>query len=314
MKAFAIEELGKPGSVQDLAAPVPAEGQVQVRVAVAGVNPFDNAVIAGYLKDRMEHRFPLIPGMDASGTVEALGQGVEAWKVGDEVFGSVGKMYLGEGTMGEFATMSAGTIARKPASIDHTLAAALPVAAVTALTIADALQLSEGQVVVAVGATGGVGSYFIQLAAARGARVIAVCRAENADYARGLGAAEVIDYAATDIADAIQMNHRDGIDAIADMHGDFESIARLAEAVRSGGHVASAVGAADVEALASRGIEGTNVMGMATTASLEGLAVMLERKELNAPDIKSFPLAEAAKAFAEVATSHVRGKVVVTMV
>src|SRR5207245_8780304 len=106
-----------------------------------GLNPFDNAVLHGYLKDRMEHRFPLVPGMDASGTVEALGEGVEGWTVGDEVFGSVGKPYLGEGTLAGFATMSAGTVARKPASIDHGVAAAIPVAGVTAVTVAGAPQI-----------------------------------------------------------------------------------------------------------------------------------------------------------------------------
>src|SRR5437867_1775568 len=158
MKAFAIDELGRPGSLQDLPVPEPAEGQVRIRVAAAGLNPFDNAVIQGYLKDRMEHRFPLVPGMDASGTVEALGDGVEGWAVGDEGFGSAGKMYLGEGTLAELATMSANTIARKPASIDHAVAAAVPVAGVTALTMADALRVAEGHIVVAMGATGGVGS------------------------------------------------------------------------------------------------------------------------------------------------------------
>ena len=102
MKAFALDELGQPGSLHDLPVPEPGEGQVRIRVAVAGLNPFDNAVVQGYLKDRMEHRFPLVPGMDASGTVEAIGEGVEDWAVGDEVFGSVGKRYLGEGTLADY--------------------------------------------------------------------------------------------------------------------------------------------------------------------------------------------------------------------
>src|SRR5438046_2430995 len=113
MKAFAIEELGQPGSVRDVADPEPGEGQIRIRVAATGLNPFDNAVVQGYLKDRMEHRFPLVPGMDASGTVDALGDGATGWSVGDEVFGSVGKMHLGEGTLAELVTMSAGTVARK---------------------------------------------------------------------------------------------------------------------------------------------------------------------------------------------------------
>jgi NADPH:quinone reductase-like Zn-dependent oxidoreductase len=105
--------------------------------------------------------------MDASGTVDASGEGVDGYAVGEEVFGSVGKMYLGEGTIAEFVIVSVGTVARKPSSFDHTIAAAIPTAGVTALVMADALGLSEGQTVVAVGATGGVGS-FVQLAARRG--------------------------------------------------------------------------------------------------------------------------------------------------
>lgn len=311
MKAFAIEELGQPGSVHDLPVPEPADGHVRIRVAAAGLNPFDIAVVQGHLKDQMEHRFPLVPGMDASGTVEALGEGVQGWRVGDEVFGSVGKMHLGEA---ELATMSAGTVGRKPASMDHAVAAAIPVAGVTALMMADALQLSEGHVVVAIGATGGVGSYFVQLSAGRGARVVAVCRGENADYARRLGGAEVVDYTAGDVVEAVRSRYPDGIDAIADMHGDREVVARLAEQVRSGGHVASAVGAADAEALRGRGIEATNVMGMVTTAALDALSAMLERGGIASPDIRSFRLADAGEAIAAVATGHVRGKIVVTPV
>ena len=97
MRAFAFEELGGPGSIVEVPVPDPAEGQVRIRVAAAGLNPFDNAVVQGYLKDQMEHRFPLIPSADASGTVEALGDGVTDLSIGDEVFGSVGKMYPGRG-------------------------------------------------------------------------------------------------------------------------------------------------------------------------------------------------------------------------
>ena len=158
------------------------------------------------------------------------------------------------------------------------------------------------------------GSYFVQLATARGVRVVAVCRGENADYARRLGAAEVIDYTAGDVVEVVRSSHPDGVDAIADMHGDRESVTRLAEQVRPGGHVASAVGAADVEALGGRGIDATNVMGTVTTASLDALAAMLERGEMTSPDITSFSIANAGEALAAVATGHVRGKIVVTLV
>jgi NADPH:quinone reductase len=312
MKAYAIDEIGTPGSLQDLPVPEPEEGQVRISVAAAGVNPFDNAVIQGYLQGGMEHRFPLVPGMDASGTVEAVGDGVEAWSIGDEVFGSVGKRFLGGGTLAELGTMAAGTIARKPFSIDHLVAAAIPVAGVTALTMADTLQLSEGQIAVVVGATGGVGSYFVQLATRRGARVVAVCSGQNGEYARGLGAVDVIDYTTEDAAEAVRSRYPSGIDAVADMHGDGEGLARLAEYVRPGGHVSSAVGAADVDALGSREIEATNVSGRVTTASLETLVGMLDRGEIVSPEIRALSLAEADQALSAIASGHTRGKIVVT--
>ena len=313
MKAFAFDEFGEPGSLHDVSVPEPAEGQVRVRVAAAGLNPFDNAVIQGYLKDRMEHRLPLVPGMDGSGIVDAVGPAVSAWSVGDDVFGSVGKSHLGEGTLAEFVTMSAGTIARKPSILEHATAAAIPTAGVTALIMADALALGEGQTVVAIGATGGVGSYLVQLAARRGARVVAVSSGGNAEYARRLGAADVVDYTTEDVAETVRSRYPDGIDAIADMHGDKEGLARLAEQVRSGGHAASAVGAVDAEALGGRGIEARNIMGRVTTESLEALSGMLVAGEIAAPEIRSYSLAEAGEALAAVATHHVRGKIVVTV-
>ena len=313
MKAFAFDTFEEQGSVRDLPVPEPEDGQLRLRVAAAGLNPFDVAVIQGHVKDHMEHRFPLVPGMDAAGTVDALGQGAEGYAAGEEVFGSVGKGHLGEGTLAEFVTVSAGTVTHRPSAFDHTVAAAIPTAGVTALNMADALQLSEGQTVVAIGATGGVGSYFVQLAARRGARVVAVCRGENADYARSLGAAEVIDYAAGDVVEAVRSGHPDGIGALADMHGDAEQLAGLAELIPSGGRVASVVGAVDIETLAARGIEGTNVQGRVTTGSLDVLSGMLVAGEIVAPEIRRFALADTAEALAAVGTSHVRGKIVVTL-
>ncbi len=313
MKAYAIDTFGEQGSVRELPLPEPEEGRLRLRVAVAGLNPFDVAVLQGYLQGRMEHRFPLVPGMDAAGTVDALGDGVEGFAVGDRVLGSVGKPFLGAGTVAEFVNVSAGAVTHTPLSMDDEVAAALPTAGVTALVIADALELSDGQTVVAVGATGGVGGYFVQLAAQRGASVIAVCRGENADYARSLGAVNVIDYTAGDVVDAVRSGYPDGIDAVADMHGDAEQIAKLSALVPKGGHVASAVGAADVEELAGRGIEATNVNGLVTTARLETLLDLIAAGSVVAPEIQPHALADAAEALATVGSSHVRGKMVVRL-
>ena len=312
MKAFALEEFGQPGALVDIPVPEPAEGQIRIRIVAAGLNPFDNAVMQGYMKQYMEHRFPLVPGSDASGTVDAIGDGVTGWAVGDDAFGTVGKSYLGEGTLAEFTTVSTGTVGRKPEGLDHAAAAAIPVAGGTALTMVDAISPSEGDVVVAIGATGGVGSYFVQLAARRGARVVAVNRGENADYARGLGAVDVIDYTQEDVAGAIRSRYGDGIRAIADMHGDKDVIAGVADLISSGGHVVSAVGSADEEALSGRGVKATNVRGNITTESLEALAAMIVNGEIANPVIQAFPLSDAQSAISAIASGHTRGKIVVT--
>lgn len=142
---------------------------------------------------------------------------------------------------------------------------------------------------------------------------MAVCRGENADYARRLGATDVIDHEAGDVADAVRSRHPDGIDAVADMHGDSDQLARLTQQVPSGGHVASAVGAADTEALGARGVEATNVIGRVTTASLDALSGMLAAGEIVEPEIRSYSLAEAGEALAAAGTGHVRGKLVVAV-
>jgi NADPH2:quinone reductase len=255
-----------------------------------------------------------VPGMDAAGTVEAVGAGVEGFAVGDRVFGSVGKPYLGAGTLAEFVTVSAGTVTHTPSSIDDTVAAAIPTAGVTALVMADALGARfEGWTVVVVGATGGVGGSFVQLAVHRGARVVAVCRGENADYARALGATEVIDYTATDVVDAVRSGYPDCVDAVADLHGDAVQVADLATLVAPGGHVVSAVGVADVEALAGEEIKGLNAVGRVTNAHLETILGLLANGDVVAPEIKTYPLADAAEALVAVGSGHVRGKLVVTV-
>jgi NADPH:quinone reductase len=311
MKAYVLDELGEPGAVRDIPVPEPEEGEVRVKIAAAGLNPFDAYVIRGALKDRMEHRFPFVPGADASGTVDAVGAGVEGFALGDEVFGSTGMRYLGGGTLAEYATMSVATITHKPASVDHATASGIPVAGGTGLILVDALNIEKGNVVVAVGATGGVGSFVVQLAALRGAHVVAVCSAPNAEYARKLGAVDVLDYGTGDPADLIRAAYPDGIDAIADMHGDKESVTRLAELVHEGGHVASAAGGADAEALGARGIEGTNVQGRVTSDLLANLAGLLDEGQIVAPELHPYPLSDSAKALEDVGSLHTRGKIFV---
>jgi NADPH:quinone reductase len=297
MRAFALDAFGETGSIHDLPDPEPAEGQVRVRVAAAGLNPFDNVVLQGYLKDKMEHRFPLIPAGDLAGTVDALGANVTEFAVGDPVFGVTGKMVFGEGTLAELTTASTGTLAKRPTSISEIEAAAIPLAGVSALMSVEAAAPKANDTVVIVGASGGIGSYAIQLATAQGAHVIGVTSKANTEYVKGLGAAEVIDREAGDVLEALKSAHRDGVAAIIDTASDGPTLAHLSEAVRKGGSVISMKGAAGIDDLAKRGIKGVNVMTQVTAERLVHLADLSTKGRLKAPRIRTFPLEQAGDAF-----------------
>ena len=310
MRAFALDAFGQPGSIHEVPDPEPDEKEVRVRVGAASINPFDNAVLKGYLKDRVPHHFPLIPCGDLAGTIDALGAGVDGFAVGDYVFGVTGRMVLGEGTLAELTTATTGTIARRPAAVSEIEAAALPLAGVSALQSVEAVAPKANDVVVIVGASGGIGSYAVQLTAAAGARVVGVTSKAKIEYVKSLGAGDVIDRTAGDVLEALRAKHPQGVAAIIDTGSDAEGLARLSEAVRKGGTVTSMKGAANVEDLAKRGIKGVNVGTQVTTQRLDHLARLTSERKLKAPHIQTFPLERAGEAFELIVQDH-QGKLVV---
>jgi NADPH:quinone reductase-like Zn-dependent oxidoreductase len=211
------------------------------------------------------------------------------------------------------ATMSAATLWPKPAPLDFTQAAAVPLSGATALTLLDAVALGAGERLLVLGASGGVGSYLVQLAARRGARVVGVCSGPNLAYARGLGADDVIDYTTAEVGEAVRSRDPDGVDAIVDLVGDKPALSALSEQLRPGGRVASAVDAADVEQLAKRGIRATNVASWLTSQQLGQLSRWLEDGTLRLPEIHAVAFEDAAGALARIATRHTRGKLVLTV-
>jgi len=311
MRAFAIDDFGATGSVHDLPDPEPAEGQVRVRVEAASVNPADLGMLGGAYKDFMEHHFPLVPGLDLAGVVDVIGPGVEGLAVGDAVFGVHGKRSVGQGTFGELAIASAGTLAKRPPEIDPAFGTALSLAGVSALEMMDAAAPGAGDAVLVVGASGGIGSVALQLLAIAGATSIAVTRTVNHDYARSLGANETIDYETQDIVTSVRLAHPDGIAAIFHLAGDKDEIAPLIDLVRPGGHVVSMLRGADTDALGQRGLHGLNIGTQPTTLKLERLAVDVAEGRLRRPEVTTFDLAGAGQALAEIAGRHVRGKLVV---
>jgi NADPH:quinone reductase-like Zn-dependent oxidoreductase len=312
VRAFAVDSFGAKGSVHEVPIPEPGEGEVLVRVHAAGVNVMDPIFTGGYIKDYMEHRFPLVPGIDLSGLFESIGPGVTTFAVGDEVFGVSAKPFVGEGTFAEYVAAPASGLARKPAGLSHAEAASLPHAALTALAAVDAADPQPRQVILLVGAAGGVGTIASQLASQRGARVVAVTSAASAEHARSYGAAETADYSSGDVVEQIKASHPDGVDGVIDLHSDADEFARYASLVRKGGVAVTTRGPAGAAApeIEMRGVR----FASANRAAPERLAEISEAVDagrLRVPPLKTFRLEQAPEAMAEIANGHVRGKLVI---
>jgi len=313
MRAFAIDGFGQVGSIRDLPDPVPGDGEVLVQVRAAGVSTTDLAVMAGMLKDYLEHKFPLVPGIDASGIVERVGPGVDGFQQGEEVYGFVQRPVMGLGTWAERVALPVGGIRPKPASLKHEQTAVIAHGALTAAAAMDAAAVSPGDRLVLLGATGGVGSYATQLATTAGVHVIAVTRGEYADYARSLGAADVIDYTATEPVEAARERYPNGVDALIDLAGIPELSSGFADLVHSGGRVVSVIMPPDVEGLAARGVEGILANRMLAEHRFPEIAARIAEGEIRLPAIQTFSFEDVGAALELQATRHVKGKLAIAM-
>ena len=242
-----------------------------------------------------------------------MGSGFGSLAVGDEVFGFVPAMPpIRMGTFGEYLAIGPSVvIARKPAGLGFNEAASLPLAGAAALDLLEAIDPHPGDVVLVVGATGGVGNLVVQLAAQRGLHVIATAGPDQVEFVRGLGAAETVDYTAGSVADAVRAGHPDGIAALIDVINRADKLPELTALVREGGHVATLMNAVDAGQLAARKIVGTNVMAMPTPEKLRLLAEMATAGTLRVTIQATYPVDradEALKAF----QGGTLGKVVLT--
>ena len=306
MRAFTLNSLDAPPALrEDLPAPSPADDEVLVRVHASAVNPVDAAIAAGQLKDMLEHEFPVVLGRDYAGVVEEVGAGVTRYAAGDEVFGFVlhANPTVHDGSWAELIVVpESNSVAPNPAGADLDAAGAAPLSGITALLSVDALDVSEGDTVLVVGATGGVGSFAVQLLAHAGASVIAPALPEAEEYLRGLGASEVLDRNA-DTTAAVLERHPDGVDALLDVVSyspdDFEA---NAAALKPGGRGASPVSAA------GGGPGRTNIMAVPSPENLERLAQRLDAGILKVHLQNSYPLEQAGDAVQALGATHTQGK------
>jgi NADPH:quinone reductase-like Zn-dependent oxidoreductase len=297
MRAVTLESVPSTPDVTEVDTPRPEAGELLVKVAAASLNGFDIATAAGYTQAFMEHRFPLVLGQDFAGTVEALGEGVEGFAVGDAVFGVVMKPFLGAGSLAQYVTVPAGLgVARIPAGVTTGDAGALGVAGATALVSLDAVALAEGETVLISGASGGVGALAVQLAVARGARVIATARpGAQTDFVTGLtdAAVHVVDFTG-DLQAQVRAIAPDGVDAVLHLAGDGAALAAL---LRPGGQLAAATGLSQDDVKA-HDVTVHTIMNTPDAKVLTSLAEKVATGALRVPVTATYPLEQATQAFA----------------
>jgi NADPH:quinone reductase len=313
MKAVHVPAPGQPPQLGELPVPEVTEGTVLIRVKAAGLNPIDNGIAAGMLAQLLPHQYPLVLGRDAAGIVEAVGAGVDHVAVGDAVFGHVLLAPpIQHGTLAEYALLPAATVTAKPAALDFAAAAALPLAGAAAVQVVEAIAPQPGQTVLVNGAGGGVGSFVVQLLAARGVTVIATGTAGNRDRLLGLGADRVIDHTTESVAEQVRVAYPDGVDALVNLAGNSAAEVPLA-AVRTGGAVATTTRAPDAAALDTAGLTGGGIMAMPVRETTAPLAEQAAAGTLAVQVASVVPLDHALDGLATIAAGQAEGKLVVTV-
>src|SRR3954470_16220869 len=307
MRAVTVNGRDTPPALrEDVLEPTPHENEVLVRVQASSVNPVDNSIAAGMLAQMgVEYEYPVTLGRDYAGTVEQTGAGTSGFQPGDQVFGFLvhANPTAHDGTWSELITVTEEvSIAAVPDGVDLSTAGAAPLAGITAVTTVDALDLSEGDVLLVAGATGGVGSLAVQLAVKAGAIVIAPALPEDEEFLRGLGVSEIVPRD-SDVVAAVRERFPDGVDALLDLVNYAPGTCDAA--LRDGARVASPTGAAGA------GPGRTMVMAQPTTANLDRLAQLLDSGALKVPVRDTYPLDRATEALQALATSHTQGKLAI---
>lgn len=302
MKAVQIHSFGGPEVLrfEDAPRPEPRNREVLVRVVAAGVNPADWKLREGKFG---QIPFPSIMGSDFSGEIEALGPGVEEFRVGEHVFGSVADA---SGSYAQYALAPVAHIVEKPKQIDHVTAAAIPVPAMTAWqALFDEAKLSAGQRVLIHAASGGVGNFAVQFAKWKGAYVIGTASGSNADLVRSLGVDEFIDYRSTRFEDAVH-----DVDVVFDtIGGDTQE--RSWKVLKKGGVLVSIVQPPSEQSAKTHGVRGIFMREDATrNQELTEISKLVASGEVKVNVETILPLSEARQAQELSQSGHARGKIV----
>jgi NADPH:quinone reductase-like Zn-dependent oxidoreductase len=305
MKAAVLHEHGGPEVLkyEDAPRPEPKDDEVLVRVIAAGVNPVDAYVRQGARPKSSSDQGPMILGYDIAGVVEKAGTKVTKFKAGDAVYAYL-PISRGGG-YAEFAIAKEGEMSLKPKNLDFEKAAAVPLAATTAWqALIDTAKLEKGQTVLIHGGSGGVGCFAVQIAKARGAKVIATASTANQDLLKQLGVDQPIDYTTTKFEDVVKE-----VDVVLNaVRGD--TLSKSYGVVKKGGIIVSITDEPDAAECARHGIHGSRLMAHPDSKVLEELTKLIEANKITPIVSQTFPLMDVAQAHQQIETNHTRGKIV----
>jgi NADPH:quinone reductase-like Zn-dependent oxidoreductase len=315
MKAMIYTQYGSADVIHraEVAQPTPKDNEVLIKIHAASINSADYRLLHGqpfmirFAYGLFKPRHTIL-GSDIAGRVESVGKGVTQFKVGDEVYGDLSG--CGLGGFAEYVCAPESVIAHKPKSLSFEEAAAVPMAAITALqAVRDKGQVRAGQRVAINGASGGVGTFAVQIAKALGAHVTAVCSTRNIEAVRALGADTVIDYTQTDFTASGQQ-----YDVIIGVNG-YHPLAHYKRALSANG-VYVMVGGSDAQifqaltgSMLSKRVH--SLMAKPNAADLQSMNTLLENGKVRPVIERCYPLMELADAMRYVENGHARGKVVV---
>ena len=303
MKAVVAHDYGGPEVLkyEDAPLPVPKENELLVRVIASGVNPADPLILSGKYAQQFGTHLPLILGYDMAGVVVKTGSKITNLKTGDPVYAYL----LWGGGWAEYCVCNENEAAIKPKSLNFVEAAAVPLAALTAWqALMDVGKLEAGQTVLIHGGSGGVGSFAIQIAKSRGARVIATASTPNQDLLKRLGADVAIDYTKTKFENVAK-----DTDLVLDTVG-HDTLARSYGVVKKGGMIVSIVARCDPAELKKYKIRGASLASHPDSKELAQISQLIDQNKIKPVVSRVLPLTDAARADALAATHHTRGKMV----
>lgn len=305
MKAVRMHAFGGPEVLvyEDAPIPEPSEQQLLIRVKAVGVNPVDWKIREGALRSMVENKLPHVLGCDVAGIVDAVGDGVSNFRPGDPVYGYTALNR--DGGYAQYVVATDTEIAHKPRILDFLEAAAIPVGALTSWqALNDFGKLEEDEKILIHAASGGVGSLAAQIAKAKGAYVYGTASGKNAEFVKGLGVDEFIDYTTQRFEDVAK-----GVDVVFDTIGG-ETQTRSFAVLKKGGRLVSIVEPPSQELAQEHGVTAGFVAVQPNGNQVERMSQLFAQGKLKPHVAKVLPLSEARQAHEMSQEGHVRGKII----